>query len=268
MSGAGQGGAAPRRTFALTVAYDGSGYGGWQRQENAVGVQQRLEAAIALALGEECRTLGSGRTDAGVHAFAQIVRLRAASWRAPAEALVPAINRHLPPDIAVQSVREAVVSFHPIRDAVEKTYRYNIRLSKSPDPFEGRTAWYMPRPLRVDAFREAAAVLEGTHDFASFQSLGSPRVCTVRTIRRVEVAEGPTRHGRLLRIDMTADGFLYNMARSIVGTLVAIAAGGHDPRRMGEVIAARNRRAAGQTAPACGLCLMDVRYPAECFLDG
>ena len=258
---------AATRTFALTVAYDGTGYGGWQRQINASSIQESLEDALAAALGHPCPTLASGRTDAGVHAIGQVVRMRSDRWRHTAEKLIPAINRHLPPQIAVQRARDAAAVFHPIRDAVEKTYRYNIRLSRSPDPFDCRTSWFMPRPIDIDSLRAAASLLEGRHDFSAFESLGSPRVSRVRTMRRVQIRELPGRRGSNLRIDMTANGFLYNMARAIAGSLVLVAArGGGGPERMQEILQGRSRRLAGQTAPACGLCLLRVRYPAAVFL--
>ncbi len=254
-----------RRTFAATVAYDGSQYGGWQRQINSMSVQQRLEEAIELALGVPCKTQASGRTDAGVHAVGQIVRFRTDRWQHEAFKLAAAINRWLPPDIAVQEVRDAVPTFSPPRDAISKTYAYSIRLAKSPDPFDGRTSWYFRRVVDIDKLILASQFLIGEHDFISFQAIGSPRRSTIRTIFRIDVRNEPARHGTKLTIEIEANGFLYNMARCIVGSLVEIASRNLPITELDDMLKAKSRRKAGQTAPAHGLCLMRVNYPSNVF---
>jgi tRNA pseudouridine38-40 synthase len=257
----------PERTFAMVLAYDGTRYGGWQRQENSLGVQQIVEEALEKALNVRPRTLASGRTDAGVHALGQIVRFRTRRWKHEASKLVPAINRNFPKDIAVQQVDEMVPTFNPMRDSITKVYRYTLRIARCPDPFDERIAWYMPRRLDLDLLKAAATQVVGKHDFVSFQSLGSPRSSTVRTITRLEVTTAPARYGHYIHLDFEADGFLYNMVRNITGTLVAISTRGMEATTMASILEARDRKHIGQNAPACGLCLMRVNYPASVYLE-
>ena len=255
------------RSFALTVAYDGTNYGGWQRQINNTSIQARLEEAIQSALGVNCKTLASGRTDKGVHAVGQVVRFRTNRWKHESYKLIPAINRWLPPDISVQAIRQVIPIFNPIKYATSKTYRYQIRMSKCPDPFEQATSWYFRRELDLTRMKSAAECLLGKHDFASFQADGSPRSSTIRTIKSLVLQSREVRTGTMLLIDIQADGFLYNMARNIVGTLVDIGARNLPPTLMTNILQARLRRLAGQTAPACGLCLLHVEYPANVYLE-
>ncbi len=180
-----------QRTFCAIVAYDGTRYGGWQRQINSLSIQQCVEDAIQAAVNETCRTLASGRTDAGVHAHGQVIRFRTTKWAHEDYKLIAAINRHLPRDIAIQQVREATSTFNPMRDAISKTYRYTIRWSRCPDPFDERVAWFLPRRLDYDVLMESAAYLVGKHDFASFETLGSPRSSTVRTMYRLDGSDNP-----------------------------------------------------------------------------
>ncbi len=255
------------RTFAATVAYDGSNYGGWQRQINSTSVQQVLEEALTKAVRKHSKTVASGRTDAGVHAIGQVVRFRTTCWSHEPHRLIPAINRWLPPDIAVQDVREVVPTFHPIRQSIAKTYRYTLRVAKSPDPFDARTSWYIPRPLDIEKMKEAAAHLVGEHDFISFQSLGSPRTSTIRTIHRFDISTADARFGQYVYLDIEANGFLYNMARCIAGTLVILSGNDVPTSHVADVLHSKSRRRAGQNAPPWGLCLQHVQYPSELFMS-
>lgn len=253
--------AKPLRTFKLTVAYNGSRYSGWQWQPGeTLSVQRQIETAIHQIIGEEVRVAGSGRTDAGVHAFGQVASFSTNRWNAPADRWVRAFNCFLPKDIVVRRAEEAALRFHAIRDSVGKLYRYTIRNSRVVDPHLAHLQWCVHRTLDVEAMRAAAQRLVGTHDFASLQGQGSPRYNTVRTIHTLEIQATDVWEGRVIEINVCANGFLYNMVRNIVGTLVDVGHGKHPPEWMDELLAKRDRSSAGQTAPAAGLCLMEVLY--------
>lgn len=253
--------AKPLRTFKLAVAYNGSRYSGWQWQPGeTLSVQRQIETAIHQIIGEEVRVAGSGRTDAGVHAFGQVASFSTNRWNAPADRWVRAFNCFLPKDIVVRRAEEAALRFHAIRDSVGKLYRYTIRNSRVVDPHLAHLQWCVHRTLDVEAMRAAAQRLVGTHDFASLQGQGSPRYNTVRTIHTLEIQATDVWEGRVIEINVCANGFLYNMVRNIVGTLVEVGHGKHPPEWIDELLAKRDRSSAGQTAPAAGLCLMEVLY--------
>lgn len=253
--------AGPLRTFKLTVAYNGGRYSGWQWQPGeTLSIQQEMEAAIQQIIGQKVRVAGSGRTDAGVHAFGQVVSFTTNRWKATADRWVPAFNRFLPNDIVVRQAEEAAPRFHAIRDSTGKRYRYTIRNSRVVDPHLSHLQWCLHRPLDVEAMREAAKYLVGTHDFAALQGQGSPRHNTVRTILSLTIHATEVWEGRLIEIEVSANGFLYNMVRNIVGTLVEVGHGKRSPHWIDELLSQRDRSHAGQTAPASGLCLMEVYY--------
>ncbi|MGN6543849.1 MAG: tRNA pseudouridine(38-40) synthase TruA [Aureliella sp.] len=209
------------RTFKLIIAYDGSQFFGWQRQAKARSVQATLEDAIAKITGDHSvRLLASSRTDTGVHALGQCATFRSRSWKAPAANLTLAINTQLPPDVVVRAAAEVPARFHPIRDARRKRYRYSIYASRVNNPLARGQAWWVKRRLDVQAMRTAAEQLLGRHDFASFQTTGSPRVSTVRTVSAIEISSVDHMDGQSVSIEIEADGFLYNMVRNVVGTLV------------------------------------------------
>jgi tRNA pseudouridine38-40 synthase len=220
---------------------------------------------VYKAFGEKTPVVGSGRTDAGVHAVGQIARLSLSSWPHAVEKLVPALNMRLPSDIVVRQARKVRDDFDPVRNATGKFYRYTLRLAPSPDPMFGKFHWYFPRPVDISIMKVAAEQLLGCHDFVSFQSLGSPRQTTVRTIRKLSLTEQVALEGVDLFIDIEADGFLYNMVRNIVGSLVEIGTGRFGPAWLIDVLGAKDRGRAGQTAPPHGLCLMRVDYPEAIF---
>lgn len=255
------------RKFAITIAYDGTNYGGWQLQINAVTIQQRLTEAIAKATTEKTNVQGSGRTDSGVHAVGQVGAFVLQNWKHDPSKLAAAINRHLPDDIVVRECREVVLAFDPIRDARSKRYRYTIRNSKVRDVVNHRFHWWLPKPLDHDSMRAGARFLVGTHDFKGFETPGSPRLTTTRTVYALEVCTVATMDGVDLWIDVEADGFLYNMVRNIVGTLRDVGADRFGPRWMLSALESRERGQTDLTAPARGLCLMQVNYPAELFLE-
>lgn len=251
----------------MTVAYDGTRYAGWQVQLRRQTVQGALEKAIAQVANERVRVTGSGRTDSGVHAIAQVASFSLSRWRARAEDLARALNSKLPPDIAVRKLRDAAADFHAIRDAVGKRYRYQLQIGGGRDAFEYRYRWHLPGPIDVAAMRQAAELLRGRHDFASFQAAGSDRKTTVRDVRALEIIDqGRVGQGsddpavQRLAIEVEADGFLYNMVRNIVGTLVEVGRGKRSPAWAAEVLAACDRTVAGPTAPPQGLFLLRVDY--------
>lgn len=256
------------RKFAITIAYDGTDYGGWQLQINAITIQQRLIEAIAKATGDKTHVQGSGRTDSGVHGLGQVGAFVLQNWNHGSDKLILAINRYLPDDIVVRECREVLLGFDPIRDARSKRYRYTIRNAKVADVMNHRFHWWLPKLLDHSAMREAAKFLVGTHDFKGFESPGSPRITTTRTVYSLEVCTIPTMDGVDVWIDVEADGFLYNMVRNIVGTLRDVGADRFGPRWMVSALESRERNQTDLTAPARGLCLMQVNYPVDLFLNG
>jgi tRNA pseudouridine38-40 synthase len=240
----------------LTIAYRGTAFAGWQRQGEKRTVQGCLEDALEKLWQTRISLQGSGRTDTGVHALGQI-----ASFNAPrlhtAAVLLRALNANLPRDVRVMKCRLVSPAFHARFDARGKTYRYLVLNALVQDPFTLDTHWHVPRELDLPAMRRAARMLVGEHDFASFTSNpGYERESTVRQMRRVSVA----RDGRQLVFHFTADGFLYRMVRNLVGALVKVGKGKITAEEFGAILVARKRSAAPETAPACGLYLVQVRY--------
>lgn len=250
------------RYLKLTIAYDGSGYHGWQIQADRATVQQTLEAAVERLTGHESRLVASGRTDAGVHALGQVVSFSTPS-RLPVEEFRRALNAHTPRDLSVRDVQEVHQEFHAIRDAVSKRYRYVIDDHPTADIFQRHYAWHLPQRLDLDAMCRAAGALVGTHDFRSFEASGSERASSVRTVSDIQVKRGWGTLQDNVTIEVEADGFLYNMVRNIVGTLVEVGRGARPEDWVTGVLAARDRKAAGATAPPQGLFLVHVCYGAD-----
>lgn len=222
-----------------------------------------MQQALGKASGEEAKVVGSGRTDAGVHALGQVASLSLDRWRASAEDLMRAINRFLPDTVVVLACRETPVDFHAIRDAIGKRYRYQLQIAGTRDAFSFRYRWHVQAALDLNGLREAAARLVGRYDCASFQASGSaPKQTTVRNVTDCQLIDQGrgTGGGTLLAIEVAADGFLYNMVRNIVGTLVEVGRGKQPPAWVDEVVAAKDRTVAGPTAPAHGLFLVEVDY--------
>lgn len=246
-------------TYKLTLAYDGTEFSGWQAQPERRTVQGVLQNAWQEITGESVRMTATSRTDAGVHAQGQVVGIQTAS-ELTAERLLGGINAKLPDDVVLRSVELVSDDFHATHDAVGKRYRYRIHYSRLRPLHNRQLVWHIPQPLDVAAMERAGQLLVGKHDFASFQSTGSPRDCTVRTITDVRVGQGGAEEDDLIWIDVSGDGFLYNMVRNIVGTLVDVGAGRRPVEWISEVLAACDRKAAGQTAPAQGLMLIEVHF--------
>jgi tRNA pseudouridine38-40 synthase len=250
-------------TFKLTLSYDGTSFVGWQRQASGTSIQELLERAFALLEGEPVAVSGAGRTDAGVHAIAQVAHT---SLRREIDAatVVRALNNHLPPDVRVTDAVEVASTFHARFDATAKRYRYRIWNQPVMSPFERLYTWHIPGPvLDVDAMAAAAAQLEGRHDFAAFQTAGAETHTTERVISCSRIsAERP-----LITYDVRGDGFLRHMVRGIVGTLVEVGRGRYRPEWMTEVLLSRDRTRAGRTAPAAGLFLVGVEYERQTSPD-
>ncbi len=244
------------RNLKMTIRYDGTDFCGWQTQPGVRTVQETFEKAVTTVTQEpRVRANASGRTDSGVHSIGQVLNFFTAT-RIECAPLLKGVNAKLPEDAAVTSCEEVGQSFDANRDAVGKMYRYVINDGRLPDPFLRKYAWQPRRILDVDAMHRAAQTLVGRHDFTSFETLGSPRLSSVRVISFCNVY----RHEETVRIEVEANGFLYNMVRSITGTLYNVGRGYWPVERMPAILAARDRTQAGQTAPPQGLFLVRVTY--------
>lgn len=243
------------RNLRLDICYDGTRYRGWQRLPGRDDtIQGKLETALSRILGEPIAVSGSGRTDAGVHAQGQVVNFHCESVM-PAEEILENLRRYLPEDIGIYSCREVSPRFHARLNAKEKTYCYRIWNSTQPCVFERRYVSVMPESMDIEAMAAAAEHLLGQHDFAAFCGNAKMKKSTVRYIRSLDVS----RCGREIRITVTGNGFLHNMVRIIVGTLVEVGRGERDVESIPELF--RGKRAdAGFLAPPQGLCLMEVYY--------
>lgn len=249
----------PARWLKLTVAYDGGAYAGWQVQPDKPTVQGTLEATWQRLAQESLRVTAAGRTDAGVHALGQVVGL-ATETRLTNDDLHRGLNALLPNDIAVVTVEDAPESFHATYDAVGKRYRYHIHNGRAPSVFDRNYAWHYPQPLDAEAMHTAGQGLVGRHDFSSFETAGSERPDSIRTVHELTVVRNTSDDPDRVTIDVCGDGFLYNMVRTIVGTLVEVGIGKRDRGWPAEVLNACDRRKAGQTAPPHGLFLVWVDY--------
>ena len=264
------------RTLKLTIAYDGTNYAGWQRQTNGIGIQQVLEDEIAAITGAHRPLNAAGRTDAGVHAAAQVASITI-DHPIPADELLRALNARLKAgDIRIRSIDEMPDRWDARIFAKAKTYRYAIWNGAPPSPFLRHVVWHVPQALDVDRMQRATAALIGEHDFVVFQGRGSDVLTTIRRVLSAEIVEmnmhtdqpialspldnAAADGGRLLRFEISGTGFLRHMVRTIVGTLVDIGRGNMEVEDMRAIIDAKDRARTGQTAPAHGLMLWKVTY--------
>jgi tRNA pseudouridine38-40 synthase len=246
-------------TWKVTLAYDGTGYVGWQRQASGTSIQGLLEHALEELDGRHVPVSGAGRTDAGVHALGQVAAF-ALERDIDGPTLVRALNARLPADVRALDAVEVAPGFHARLSASAKIYRYRLWNAGVLSPFERAYTWHIPSPtLDVPAMRTAATLLEGRHDFRSFQSTGS----AVRSTERVVFSMAVRHREPLITCDIRGDGFLRHMVRTIVGTIVEVGRGKHRPAWVREVLASRQRATAGPTAPAEGLFLVSVEYNAQ-----
>lgn len=267
----------PRRTLKLTIAYDGTAYAGWQRQANATSIQAVIEDELATIVGAHNPLNAAGRTDAGVHAAAQVASVTI-DHPIPCDELLRALNARIKGgDIRIRAIEQTFDGFDARIYAKTKTYRYAIWNGAPPSPFFRHVVWHVPHRLDLDCMIESVKSLVGEHDFAAFQGRGSDVMTTVRTVLSADLVElnvhtdqpialSPLEEGashadgRLLRFEITGTGFLRHMVRIIVGTLVDIGRGQLDASEMARIIESRDRRRAGQTAPPHGLILWKVQY--------
>jgi tRNA pseudouridine38-40 synthase len=241
----------------LTIAYDGGAFSGWQSQPNGNAVQDYLVTALRQILGDAPKVHGAGRTDAGVHAMAQVAHVDVPKGRFPREVWLAAINAHLPPQMRVLRCQLATPDFHARFSARGKVYRYRIWNAAFLHPLEVNRSWHVSRELGIDVMREAAAVLVGTHDFAAFAAnRGKPSESTVRTISSISIR----RKGSLITLEYSADGFLYRMVRLLTGSIVQVALGRHDLAWLQDLLGEPKGKKSHHLAPASGLYLVKVKY--------
>lgn len=244
-----------KKRIGLTVAYDGTHYCGWQVQDNGTTIQGELNRCLEELLGQPIETMGASRTDAGVHALGNVAVFDTDS-RIPPEKFSYALNQRLPEDIRIQSSQEVPPDFHPRYCESEKTYEYRILNRRFSLPTERLYSYFYHYPLDVEKMREAASYVIGRHDFASFCGAGAQVKSTVRLVTRFSVE----RKGEMIYLRVSGRGFLYHMVRIFAGTLIEVGNGIHSPQHMQEILDAKDRGAAGPTAPACGLTLLGIEF--------
>ncbi len=243
------------RNLRLDICYDGTRYRGWQRLSGSEAtVQGKIETALTRILGEPIEISGSGRTDAGVHAQGQVANFHCES-QMPCQEILSSLRRYLPEDIGIYSCKDVSPRFHARLNAKEKTYRYRIWNSEAPCVFDRRFVAVMPEALDVKAMEAAARHFLGEHDFSAFCGNPQFKKTTVRFVRAIEISQ----LGEELRLEITGNGFLHNMVRILVGTLVEVGRGERRPDSIPALFGAK-RAEAGFLAPAQGLCLMEVYY--------
>ena len=242
----------------LTVAYDGTNYCGWQIQPTGITIEEVLNQALSHLLKEEIHVLGVSRTDSGVHALGNLCVFDTET-RIPAEKICYAVNQRLPEDIRVRESCEVAPDFHPRHCSSRKTYEYRIYQDTFPEPVRRLYTHFTYVPLDMDRMREGAAYLVGEHDFKSFCSVAAVVETTVRTILSITIK----RQGKEIVISVCGTGFLYNMVRIIAGTLMEVGRGSYPPEHVREILEAKDRQAAGPTAPACGLTLGNYIFASE-----
>ena len=243
------------RNIALFLTYEGTAYHGWQVQKRDVTIGQTMEEAAARIVGHPVKMTGCGRTDAGVHAKKYVANFRTTST-IPVDRLPYAMNTHLPEDIVVTGAMEVHEDFNAIGSCVRKEYTYLIYNSRIRDPFYVNRAWFYPKHLDETIMQQAASQFVGTHDFAAVRSVGTDVKSTVRTVYYYNVE----RKGDLIELKVCANGFLYNMARAMAGTVVYAAEGKIRPEEIGALLESGNRTAAGPTVPPGGLYMTQLWY--------
>ncbi len=239
----------------LLIEYDGTDYVGWQFQDNGLSIQQVMEQALEKILGETVRLHSSGRTDAGVHARGMVAHFDTTK-SISLKAYIDGVNGLLPPDIAVREACDADPDFFARFDASGKWYRYSIYSSAVRSPVEARYSWHLKKTLDLHLMKQAAALLVGTHDFGAFRSSRCSARGAVRQIYSIELLQ----EGAMIHLDIRGSGFLRNMVRIIAGTLAEVGLGKRSVESIEELLQGRDRQLGGRTAPASGLCLMEVYY--------
>ncbi len=238
----------------LVIEYDGTNYVGWQQQKNGISVHEKLNKAIEKVVNEDIKLLGAGRTDAGTHAMGQVANFQTRS-NIPSFNLVQAINSYLPEDIVVKSAKKVPEKFHSRYSAKSKVYCYTILNSNIRCAIQRNQCYYYSTYLDIERMQKTSNVLIGKHDFGAFKSK-SDILSSVRTIKRLEIKK----KGKYVLFTIEADGFLYKMVRSIVGTLLEVGRGKMSITEFKKIVKSRDRIKAGNTVPAKGLCLLKVKY--------
>ena len=245
------------RNFKAVIQYEGTKHQGWQRQERTdMTIQGKLENVLSRLDGRDVEVIGSGRTDAGVHAEGQVANFYLNSEKS-VDHIMQYCNRFLPEDIVVSSLEEVPERFHARYLAERKTYRYRVDTGMVPDVFSRRYVYHFSQSLDLDAMKKAAVILCGTHDFKAFTSNKKMKKSSVRTLEEIKIE----RHKNELWLTFIGDGFLYNMVRILVGTLLEVGIGARKPEEMTAILQSEKREMAGAMAPAQGLTLIGVEYP-------
>ncbi|GAA0251116.1 tRNA pseudouridine(38-40) synthase TruA [Faecalicatena contorta] len=243
------------KRIKLTVAYDGTNYCGWQIQPNGITIEEVLNKKLSKLTGEEIRVIGASRTDSGVHARGNVAVFDT-DTTIPPDRLAYALNRRMPEDIVIVKSEEVPADWHPRYCDTVKTYEYHILNTRVPDPIRRRTTYFVSYSLDLENMRRAAGYLLGEHDFASFCNVRTNVEDTVRTVYDLDILE----NGEELTIRIRGNGFLYNMVRIIVGTLLRVGRGFYTPDQVKDILEAKDRQAAGVTAPPHGLILVGIEY--------
>jgi tRNA pseudouridine38-40 synthase len=243
------------KRIKLTVAYDGTNYCGWQVQPNGITIEEVLNKTLSKLTGEDICIIGASRTDSGVHAMGNVAVFDTETT-IPPERIAMSLNQRLPEDIVIVKSEEVAADFHPRYCNCSKTYEYHIINTRIPIPTKRLTNYFVSYNLNIDDMRKAATYLVGEHDFASFCNVRTNVESTVRTITALDILQ----NGNEITVRITGNGFLYNMVRIIVGTLIRVGRGFYKPEQVKEILEAKERTAAGVTAPAHGLMLMQIDY--------
>lgn len=248
------------RRIKLTVAYDGTNYCGWQIQPNGITIEEILNRAICKLTGEEITVIGASRTDSGVHALGNVAVFDTES-RIPAERFSYALNQRLPEDIVVVKSEEVPMDWHPRYQNSLKTYEYHILNTKTPIPTKRLYNCFVSFDLDANRMRKGAEYLLGEHDFAAFCCVRTNAKTTVRTITDIQIEQ----NGEEIIIRVTGNGFLYNMVRIIAGVLIRVGRGFYEPEKVQELLDGKERKREAVTAPAQGLCLVEITYEKDLF---
>jgi len=244
------------KNFKITIEYDGTSYHGWQRQKTDRTIQEEIEKAVLTITGQQVSLTGSGRTDAGVHAYAQVANFKCETNLGPQD-LFRGLNSLTADDIVIKGCEEVDASFHARYDVKSKIYVYKVKNRPDPAAIGRQYAWHIRNALNLDAMRAASDHLIGIHDFKAFEGAGSPRAHTTRSVFKARLVEAPDGY---LAFEIEADGFLRFMVRNIVGTLVDVGLGKISPADFKGILESKDRDQAGATAPAHGLFLKNINY--------
>ena len=243
------------KRIKLTIAYDGTNYCGWQIQPNGITIEEVINKALSKLTGEDIAVIGASRTDSGVHAMGNVAVFDT-NTTIPPDRIAVSLNQRLPEDIVIVHSEEVPVDFHPRYCDCSKTYEYHIINTRIPVPTKRLTNYFVSYKLNIENMKKAASYLVGEHDFVSFCNVRTDVENTVRTITALDILT----NGNEITIRITGNGFLYNMVRIIVGTLIRVGRGFYEPEKVKEILEAKDRKAAGVTAPAHGLMLMEIHY--------